>query len=67
MPPSNFSVSKAKGVFSNSRLMLGYTEGKGMKKGQQAETSKTRLAVFGNNMVTEASPISNNQLGSSQS
>ena len=63
LPPSNFSASKAKGVSTNTRLMLGYTESKGLKKAQPTEASKTRLAVIGNNMVTEPSPGGN--LGSS--
>jgi hypothetical protein len=34
LPPSHMSASKAKGVSTNNRLLLGYTEGKSLKKGQ---------------------------------
>ena len=51
LPPSHMSASKAKGVSINNRMFLGYTEGKGLRKGGQNQQSKRRLAVFGNNMV----------------
>jgi hypothetical protein len=35
LPPSHMSASKAKGISSNNKLLLGYTENKGLKKGAQ--------------------------------